>query len=159
MDIEVNIPENIEDGRKYTLSVKFVDITPTENSGMVSFTKTTTKTIEVLVGEYEKKLFQIGWWGQGIKEAGYYIKNTAPRGSMIGIALAPPHVFPNLKDYKTSIFTQEKKYDYVIVNDYAVLRYNFNDNFIKRDYKLTYVVTADRAVLVSIYRSKSLNTK
>ena len=108
---------------------------------------------------YEKKLFQIGWWGQGIKEAGYYIKNTAPRGSMIGIALAPPHVFPNLKDYKTSIFTQEKKYDYVIVNDYAVLRYNFNDNFIKRDYKLTYVVTADRAVLVSIYRSKSLNTK
>lgn len=108
---------------------------------------------------YNKKLFQIGWWGQGIREAGYFLKNTAPHGSKIGIALAPPHVFPILSNYNVSIFNPKKKYDYVIVNDYAVLRYKFDDKIIKRNYRLTYIVTADKAVLVSVYRSKTLNIK
>ncbi len=102
---------------------------------------------------YEKRLFQIGWWGQGIREAGYYIKNTAPEGSRIGIALAPPHVFPILTNHNVSIFNPEKKYDYVIVSDYAVLRYKFDDNIVKKKYKPVHKVFVDKAVLVTVYKN------
>lgn len=101
---------------------------------------------------YNKKLFQIGWWGQGIREAGYYLKDNAPKGSRIGLALSPSHVFPTLKNYSVSIFTPDKKYDYIVVNYYNILREGFDDSSIKRNYKPIYKVFADKAILVTVYK-------
>lgn len=101
---------------------------------------------------YEKKLFQIGWWGQGVKEAGYYLKDNAPSGSKIGLALSPSHVFPTLKNYNVSIFTPDKKYDYVVVNYYNILREGFDDSSIRKNYKPIYKVFADKAILVTVYK-------
>ncbi|MEK7502623.1 MAG: glycosyltransferase family 39 protein [Patescibacteria group bacterium] len=100
---------------------------------------------------YEKKLFQIGWWGQGVGEAGKFIEMNAPKGSRIGLAISPEHVFPGIKDLKISRYHKDSSYDYVVVNYYNALREGFDDSYIKKNYKLTYEVLADEAVLVSVY--------
>lgn len=103
---------------------------------------------------YKNKLFQQGWWGQGLREAGLYIKDTAPKGSLIGYALSPDHVLPRFREFKYEKWKVGKKYDYVIVNHYNKIREGFNDEVIKKNYQLIYEVRANRAVLVYIYKSK-----
>ncbi len=103
---------------------------------------------------YKYKLFQQGWWGQGIGEAGYYIRKIAPKGSTIGYALSPEHVLPRFSEFKYEKWSENKKYDYVIVNYYNIIREGFNDKNIKKNYKLIYKVKADQAVLVYIYKRK-----
>ena len=101
---------------------------------------------------YEKRMFQLGWWGQGIREAAYYIKNHAPLGSRIGIALSPSHVTPPLEKMVVERYEEGKKYDYIIVNFYNVLREGFDDSKIKDNYRIVYEVNADGAKLVSVYK-------
>lgn len=103
---------------------------------------------------YKYKLFQQGWWGQGIREAGLYIKNNVPKGSAIGYALSPDHVLPRFDGFKYEKWSKNKKYDYVLVNYYNIIREGFNDDPIKKNYKLIYQVRADKAVLVFIYSKK-----
>jgi len=61
-------------------------------------------------------------------------------------------VFPTLKNYNVSIFTPDKKYDYVVVNYYNILREGFDDSSIRKNYKPIYKVFADKAVLVTVYK-------
>jgi hypothetical protein len=103
---------------------------------------------------YKYKWFQIGWWGQGEREAGIYIKNNAKKGSKIGLAISPDHVFPKFDGYKYSEWKSGMKYDYVIVNYYHIIRDKFNDEEIKKNYKLIYKIKADRAVLAFVYKRK-----
>lgn len=105
---------------------------------------------------YKYNLFQQGWWGQGLGEAGLYIKDTAPKGSRIGYAVSPDHVLPRFSELKYEKWVNNKKYDYVVVNYYNIIREGFNDENIKKNYKLVHEVRADRAILVYIYKSKSL---
>lgn len=103
---------------------------------------------------YEKRLFQIGWWGQGLGDAGKYIKRIAPNGSNIGLAISPDHVFPKYDNLKYYNWVSDKKYDYVVVNYYNIIREGFDDSMIKQDYNLIYKVQADKAVLVFVYKHK-----
>jgi len=103
---------------------------------------------------YKTKMFQMGWWGDGEREAGLYIKDHAPKGSTIGLALSPMHTLPRFEQFKYQPWDEKKKYDYVIVNYYHIIRDNFNDSQIRKEYKLVYEVKADQAVLVSIYKRK-----
>lgn len=103
---------------------------------------------------YKYKLFQQGWWGQGIGEAGYYIRKTAPKGSTIGYALSPDFVLPRFSEFKYEKWLTNKKYDYVIVNYYNIIREGFNDEYIRKNYKLIYEVKANNAILVYIYKRK-----
>ncbi len=103
---------------------------------------------------YEKRLFQLGWWGQGVKEAGDYLKINAPRGSKIGLAISPTHVFPKSPTYSFSEYDYRKKYDYIVVSYFRVLRDRFDDSKIRKSYKLIYSVKADEAVLVWVYKLK-----
>ncbi len=103
---------------------------------------------------YEKRLFQLGWWGQGIKEAAYYVDTHAAKGSTVGLAVVPLGVVPPLKNVKTSEYSPSRKYDYVLVNYFNIVREGFDDRQVIKDYYPVYMVTADQAGLVTVYKRK-----
>lgn len=103
---------------------------------------------------YKYKLFQTGWWGEGLREAGIYLKNSVPQGSRIALAISPEHALlksENLNYYNWSV---SGKYDYVVVNNYHVIRDGFDDSEIKKRYAPVYFVRADQAVLATVYKHK-----
>ena len=113
-------------------------------------------------GVYDKKYFELGWWGQGLREAGYYLQDNVKENSSIALFISPPHVFPPIKNQKLifidpnkGIYNPKIKYDYVVVNYFHVLREGLDDSKIKQDYKLIHQVFADKAPLVSIYKNKN----
>lgn len=103
-------------------------------------------------GVYEKRMFQLGWWGQGLKEAGTYLEINAKKGSSIGLTVQPPFSFPELKDFKIEEYNEKNTYDYVVVSYFRVLREGFDDSYIRRKYKFLHCVKADNACLVFIYK-------
>ena len=103
---------------------------------------------------YEKKSFQIGWWGQGIREAAFYIKNNSKKGSRIGIAVSPMHVVPTMPGMKVEEYNENEEYDYILINYYNVLREGFDDSGIKEKYKPIFYVRADGAILATVYKLK-----
>jgi 4-amino-4-deoxy-L-arabinose transferase-like glycosyltransferase len=114
-----------------------------------------TKTV------YEEGMFELGWWGQGMKEVGNYLQKNAKPQSRIGLFISPLKNFPPLKnqqlifiDPNKGVYNPKIKYDYVVVNYYHVLREGFDDSQIKVDYKLVDEVKADGGVLISIYAKK-----
>jgi len=106
---------------------------------------------------YSKNLFQIGWWGQGLREAGYYLQDNAKKNSSIALFISPFHVFPPIINQKLifipnkGVYDPKIKYDYVVVNYFHVLREGFDDLKIKQDYRLIHQVKVDGASLVDIY--------
>ena len=112
-------------------------------------------------GVYNNGYFELGWWGQGLKEAGNYLEHNAERNSSIALFISPLHVFPPVKDQRLifidpnkGVYNPQVKYDYVVVNYFHVLREGFDDSKIKQDYNLIHQVMADGAPLVDIYKSK-----
>lgn len=105
-------------------------------------------------GVYQSKSFQLGWWGQGVREAGLFISNKASKGSVIGVAISPDTVMPHLKGMSIKKYKEGEIYDYVIVNYYNILREGFNDLSIKKNYKIVHNVFADGAILVTVYKHK-----
>jgi len=111
-------------------------------------------------GVYQKKSFQLGWWGQGLGEAGAYVKNNVKPNSTIGLFVSPLHSFPQIENQKLVYidpkkqYDMSKKYDYVVVNYFHVLREGFDDAKIKKDYSLIHQVFADKAALVNIYKKR-----
>lgn len=103
---------------------------------------------------YISKSFQLGWWGQGIREAALYISKNAKRGSKIGVAISPDTVMPDLKGYNLKRYEKDSIYDYIIVNYYNVLREGFDDSSIKKNYIVSHIVWADGAALATIYRHR-----
>lgn len=105
-------------------------------------------------GVYEKRLFQLGWWGEGIKEAAIYIDQKALRGSRVAFAVDPIGTVPPLKNVIPLPYDPKERYDYAVVNYFNVTRERFDDSEIRRDYKLTHEVRVDGGVLIWIYKHK-----
>lgn len=112
-------------------------------------------------GVYDKGYFELGWWGQGLREAGYFLQDNAKKNSSIALFISPPHVFPPVInqrlifiDPNKGIYDSKIKYDYIVVNYFHVLREGFDDSGIKQDYKLVHQVTVDGSPLVDIYARK-----
>lgn len=103
---------------------------------------------------YDKKMFQMGWWGQGIKEAALYVEKYAPKDSRVGLVLSPPHVMPPLKSLRLTTYNKDEQYDFVIVNYYSVIREGFDESQVYKNYKLIHTVDADRAHLVKIFKKQ-----
>ena len=103
---------------------------------------------------YTYHLFDLGWWGQGQKEAAQYIKTHAPNGSTIGLALDPIHTMQTFPQWNFVPYDKTKQYDYVIVNYFATIRGGLDENPIKQKYTLVYTVYADGAELVHVYKKK-----
>jgi hypothetical protein len=112
-------------------------------------------------GVYENRYFELGWWGQGLGEAGRYLQASARRNSTIALFISPLNSFPPLKGLtivsinpNTGVYNPKMRYDYVVVNYFHVLREGFDDSGIKRDYKLIHQVKVDGAPLINIYSKK-----
>lgn len=103
---------------------------------------------------HKYKLFQIGWWGQGVGEAGLYVIKNASKGSSVGLALSPVHVSLPMPELNVQVYDNRRKYDYVIVNFYNVLREGFDDSLIRNNYTPVYFVKADEAILATVYKLK-----
>jgi len=105
-------------------------------------------------GAYDKKMFQLGWWGQGMRKAGFYVIQNAPKGSHIGLAVSPIHSIPPMPGLHMGKYSANKNYDFVIVNYYNILREGFDDSEIKRKYSPVYYVNADGGILGTVYKQK-----
>lgn len=103
---------------------------------------------------YEKKLFQLGWWGEGGREAALYLKTSAPKGSAIGIAHEPFASIPKINNLKIEPYKENKKYDYIIVGFFHIIRHEFDDSKIRKNYVSVYSVIADSAHIMEVYKKK-----
>ena len=88
-----------------------------------------------------------------MREAAIYLEQNAPKESNVGLAVNPPKSFPNIKNLNLELYKDGKKYDYIVVNYYHVLREGFDDSSIKRDYKLVHQIISGGAPIVSIYKT------
>lgn len=103
---------------------------------------------------YDKRLFQLGWWGEGIREGAFFIKSVAPYGSRVAFAVSPKHTIPSLSGLTVEQYKTGEKYDFVLVNYYNIIREGFDDSKIKKKYRLIHQVKTGGASLVFIYKSK-----
>lgn len=103
---------------------------------------------------YESRSFQQGWWGQGAKEAGEYLKRNAKKNTKVGFAISPGNTMPQIKNMSVVPYKPSETYDYVILNHYNIIREGFDDTAIKKQYNLVYTVDADGAKLVYVYKKK-----
>lgn len=130
---------------------------------------------------YERNLFTVGRWGEGIGEAAFYVYGHAEAGASVQFFVMPRHAIPPLqlhRDDLTEITPFIPKYlsaindnenwdltnvtaeaDYVVENTY--FRLYMNESFselIAGDYGLNHVVDVQGAPLAWIYRRNSKTT-
>jgi 4-amino-4-deoxy-L-arabinose transferase-like glycosyltransferase len=105
---------------------------------------------------YEHKMFDVGWWGEGIYDSARYIENTAPPNSSIYVAAMPPYLV-NYYGFNETYITPNSEganiyygVDYLLTNTYS-------DWFIKPgydpgDYQLVYATKVQGVPLASVYK-------
>lgn len=101
---------------------------------------------------FHKKLFQMGFGGQGLGEATEYLIKNAKKGSTVSICADP---FKNVNysaPFKFRECDVHGDSDYIIVNYYIVIRDGFDETKIDNRYKIAYTVYADEAELVHVYK-------
>lgn len=104
---------------------------------------------------YQHKLFQMGWWGQGIEEAAVYISQHERKIVTVAVDGAQPAtVMPRLWNIKTVYYNKEADFDYVIVPYFNVVRLGFPEEELSEKYMEYYDVMVDKAKLVKVYRRK-----
>ena len=101
---------------------------------------------------YKHKLFFIGEWGQGLRNPGIYVATHASKKDVIGLALNPKTTLFQSEALKYETFDPKKKYDYVIVNTFNILRLGFDDDVLQNDYKVVYTEKVNGAVLAQVYK-------
>jgi len=66
-------------------------------------------------GNYEKKLLQFGWWGEGSKRSVDFINQSAPEKSTVFNNMNPNHVLDNLREDLHLVAGSENP-DYIVFN-------------------------------------------
>ncbi len=103
---------------------------------------------------YQHKWFPLGWWGEGQREASYYLAENGFPGMTIGLQLIPKYVIPIIQGAQYEYYNPKHKYDYIIVNYLSDIRDNFNEDSLKNNYKLVYQTLAAGAPIVDVYKHK-----
>jgi 4-amino-4-deoxy-L-arabinose transferase-like glycosyltransferase len=73
----------------------------------------------------DKKMLEVGWWGEGIYDSAMYIERTAPLNSLVFVAAEPSHViYPYGHNAIYKPFNNPVKYvlydfDYILTNTYS----------------------------------------
>lgn len=103
---------------------------------------------------YQNRSFMIGWFGEGLKGPGLYLAKNASKGNLVGLALDPGYA----SLYKVPYLVYEKfdpfrDYDYVVVNNYNVVRSGF-DYATLSDYKIVYTETVGGIDFARVYKRK-----
>ena len=92
--------------------------------------------------------YEIGWWGEGLKEANAHVSRVAPRGARVMIYCHPAHVVHLREDLEQVSWVELA--DYIIFNDL------FNDRPKSDKHRVTYVVRAAGAPLAWVYERQGL---
>lgn len=95
----------------------------------------------------EEGLFEIAWWGEGLKEAAAFISRTAPPDATVKVYAHPKHVVQLRADLKG---VDNMDADFVIFNNL------FNNRPRLPKHQIAYVVRAAGAPLVWVYRKESI---
>jgi 4-amino-4-deoxy-L-arabinose transferase-like glycosyltransferase len=104
---------------------------------------------------YDKQLFYIGWFGEGLRGPGKYIESHASKNAKIGMAIDPNYrTLYQSQNLSYEIFNPEHKYDYVVVNYFNVIRMGFDQSILDRDYRIVYREKADDIDLAWVYKHK-----
>lgn len=104
---------------------------------------------------YERKLFLLGEWGEGLRNPGLYLEKNAPKQSVVGLALNPgDNLMYKSADLKYEKFEPNQKYDFVVVNYYNVIRMGFDESVLDKDYMIVFREKADGAELARVYKRK-----
>lgn len=102
---------------------------------------------------YNHKLFQMGWWGEGIGEAVTYISMKEVNTGKVGITGTQSMiVVPRFKNIQALDYKSSLTYDYVVVPYFNVIRLNFNESEVSNKYSLDYEVLAGGAPIVKVYK-------
>ncbi len=102
---------------------------------------------------YDKQLFQMGWWGEGIGEATYYIHNKEKRNVTVAIEGAQPEgVMPKLKNITAVYYQKDTQADYIIVPYFNIVRLGFVEQEILQKYHVVHSVYVGGAPFVKIYK-------
>ena len=88
-------------------------------------------------------IFEIGWWGEGLKEANDYISKVAPPRAKVMVYAHPAHVVRLREDLLQVSHVPHA--DYIIFNDL------FNDRPRSKEHHVSYVVRAAGAPLAWVY--------
>lgn len=104
---------------------------------------------------YEKKLFFIGWFGEGLKRPGIYIAEHAKKNARIGMALNPNTTLYKVSTLHYENFDQNKKYDYVVVNYFNIIRIGFDESVLDKEYTVVYRESAGGADIARVYKRKT----
>ena len=95
-------------------------------------------------------VFEIGWWGEGLKEANDFISRRAPRGARVMIHAHPAHVVRLRPDLRQVSFLPQA--DYIIFNDL------FNNRPKSAIHRVTQVVRAAGAPLAWVFEREGIGS-
>jgi hypothetical protein len=94
----------------------------------------------------DRRLFEIAWWGEGLKEAVDFIARAAPEGATVHVHAHPTHVVHFRSDLKR--VRDAKDADFVIHNNL------FNPPIKLPTHRTAYVVRANGGALVWVYQKE-----
>lgn len=105
-------------------------------------------------GVYDSKVFQIGYWAEGIGDAVDYVNRNAESYSAVTLLLNPPHTAPALR---TDLLTVSPSQVTGINPDYVVMNTRYMwENAVSIDprvYTPVYVVDVAGAPLATVYKA------
>lgn len=99
-------------------------------------------------GVYEKKLFPIGWWGEGIEEASIWLSQNAKESAKLNIESAPNHTTGRKLRNDITITTENP--DYIIVNLSRIIYHNYK---IPEGYQLVKTIRSGSTPFVWVYKN------
>lgn len=100
---------------------------------------------------YENKLFEIGWWGEGIREGILYINKYAEEEATVSFSFAPEHVAPILRS-SLKRFDDSDQADYIVTNPYGEW---YDGVWVDPEYyEEVFVVRAANAPITKVFKKK-----
>lgn len=99
-------------------------------------------------GNYQKRLLQFGWWGEGGKRSADFLNEKAPQNARIWNDMKPDHTLDGLRD-DLRMVKQGENPDYIVINT----SWAWNSNFVPPDgYKIVHEEKSGGAPIVTIYQ-------
>jgi len=96
---------------------------------------------------YEKKLFPIGWWGEGVEEACDWVSKQAKENSSVFVNSLPDHTTGG--KLKKSLIKTSDNPDYIITNLHNIWYNQFKP---EQKYKLIHTIKSPSVPFVFIYK-------
>jgi hypothetical protein len=105
---------------------------------------------------YQRRLFYIGWFGEGLRAPSMFIASNAKKNMRVGFATEPSsynaiYMIPTL-NYEP--FVANRRYDYLLVSYYDALRSGIDEKSLSHDYTLVYRETVAGADIAHVYKHK-----